>query len=74
MIHGRLEQGTEMKQTLSMAYYHQTDSQIERINQEVKAFLWHYVNWTEWLSIVEFQYNNKKHSAIGYTPFKLSLK
>jgi len=27
------------KQTLSMAYYSQIDSQTERINQEVEAFL-----------------------------------
>ena len=36
-----------MKQILSMVYYHQTDSQTERINQEVKAFLWHYINYQQ---------------------------
>ena len=30
-------------------------------------------NWTEWLSAAEFQYNNKKHVAIGYTSFKLTF-
>ena len=29
----------ETKQILSMAYHFQTDSQMERINQEVKVFL-----------------------------------
>jgi len=45
---------------LSMAYHSQTDEQIERINQEVGAFLQHYVNyqqdnWIEWLVAAEFQ-------------------
>ena len=40
------------KRTLSTAYHLQTDSQMEQINQEVEAFLRHYVNyqqddWTE---------------------------
>jgi len=30
---------------LLMAYYSQTDSQMERINQEVEAFLWHCINY-----------------------------
>ena len=51
---------------------------MERINQEVGMFLQHYDNyqqddWMEWLAAVEFQYNNKKHVAIGWTPFKLNF-
>jgi len=47
------------KKVLSTVYHPQTNSQIEQINQEVEAFLRHYVNyqqdnWTEWLSVVEF--------------------
>ena len=45
MIHERLIQDTRNKKTLSMTYYSQIDSQTERINQEVKAFLQHYVNY-----------------------------
>ena len=61
-----------------MVCHSQTDSQIKRINQEVKAFLQHYANyqqgnWTEWISAVEFQYNNKKHLATEYMPFKLDF-
>ena len=33
------------KRTLSTAYYSQTDSQMEQINQEVKVFLQDYVNY-----------------------------
>ena len=64
-----------MKQTLSTAYYPQT----ERINQEVKAFLQRYINyqqdnWIEWSSAAEFQYNDKKHSATEYILFKLNFE
>ena len=31
-------------------------------------------NWTEQLSAAEFQYNNKKYLAIGYTPFELNFE
>ena len=42
-------------------------------------FLQYYVNyqqddWTNWLATVEFQYNDKKHAAIGRTPFKLNFR
>jgi len=66
------------KRQLSTAYHPQTDSQTERINQEIGTFLWHYVNyqqdnWTDWLSIAEFQYNDKKHAVTGRTLFKLKF-
>ena len=35
------------KKALSMVYYPQTNSQIEWVNQEVEAFLWHYVNYQQ---------------------------
>ena len=48
------------------------------MNQEIEAFLWHYVNyqqddWIDWLTVAEFQYNNKRHTIIGRTPFKLNF-
>jgi len=63
---------------LSMAYHPQTDSQTERINQEIESFLQYYVNyqqdnWIEWLAAVKFQYNDKRHMAIGRTPFELNF-
>jgi len=36
-----------MKWTLSIVYHSQTDGQTEKINQEVKAFLWYYVNYQQ---------------------------
>ena len=40
--------------------------------------MWYHVNyqqndWTEWLSVAEFQCNNKKYAATEYTPFKLNF-
>ncbi len=61
-----------------MAYHPQTDSQTERINQEIGMFLQHYVNyqqdnWTDWLAIAEFQYNDKKHVAMDKILFELNF-
>ena len=69
----------EIKKQLSMAYYPQTDGQTERINQEIRMFLWHYVNyqqnnWIDWLAAAEFQYNDKKHVVIGRTLFELNFR
>ena len=66
------------KRKLSMAYHSQTDGQTERINQEIGTFLQHYVNyqqdnWTDWLTTVEFSYNDKKHAATGKMPFELNF-
>ena len=68
----------ETKQTLSIVYCPQKNSQTKRINQEFEEFLWYYVNyqqdnWTEWLSVVEFQYNDKRHVVTDYIPFKLNF-
>ena len=66
------------KRQLSTAYYPQTDGQMERINQEIGTFLQYYMNyqqdnWIDWLAIIEFQYNDKKHAATGRTPFELNF-
>jgi len=66
------------KRQLLMAYHPQTDGQTKRINQEIGMFLQQYVNyqqddWTNWLAAVKFQYNDKKHTAIGKTPFELNF-
>ena len=41
-------------------------------------FLQHYVNyqqddWTEWLAMAEFAYNDKKHVTMGKTPLELNF-
>ena len=35
------------KKTLLIAYHSQTNEQMERINQEIEAFLQHYVNYQQ---------------------------
>ena len=75
----KLIKALETKQILLTAYHPQIDRQIEQINQEIGTFLRHYVNyqqdnWTEWLVVAEFQYNNKKHAATRQTPFKLNFE
>ena len=61
-----------------MVYHPQTDSQTERINQEIEIFLRYYVNyqqdnWINWLAAAEFQYDDKKHVTTGRTLFKLNF-
>ena len=62
---------------LSTAYHPQTDGQMEWINQEIKQYLRLFVNyrqddWTEWLALAEFNYNDKVQSSTGYSPFFLN--
>ena len=73
-----LTKALRIKRLLLIAYHPQTDSQTERINQEIETFLQHYVNyqqndWMNWLAAAEFQYNNKKYAATGKTPFELNF-
>ena len=58
----------------STAYYPQTDGQTERVNQELELYLRMYVDyrqsdWSEWLALAEFAYNNREHSSTKMTPF-----
>ena len=58
----------ETKRILSTTYHPQIDGQTKQINQEIGTFLQHYISyqqddWIKWLVVVEFQYNNKKHTA-----------
>ena len=57
---GELCKCLEIQRVLSMAYHPQTDGQTEQMNQEIKAFLQHYVNykqddWANWIAESEFQ-------------------
>src|SRR5882724_7878900 len=59
-----------------MAYHPQTDSQTERVNQEVEQFLRLFVNqwqddWYEWLAIAEFSYNDWIHASTCSSPFMM---
>ncbi|QRW18440.1 Retrotransposable element Tf2 protein [Rhizoctonia solani] len=59
----------------SLAYHPQSNRQMERVNPSIKHFLRAYsgVNqrdWTKWLPMAKFAYNNVVHSSTGKTPFK----
>jgi hypothetical protein len=61
----------------SIAFHPQTDGQMERINREVEQYLRIWVNyaqdnWSEWLSIAEFTYNNRDTTSTGYSLFFLN--
>ena len=66
-----------IQQNMSTAYRPQTDGQVEQSHQETKAFLQHYVNhlqddWSGWLSMAEFQFNDKISTSTKETPFYLN--
>ncbi|QRW19754.1 Retrotransposable element Tf2 protein [Rhizoctonia solani] len=59
----------------SSAYHPQSNGQTEQVNPSIEHFLRAYsgVNqrdWTKWLPMAEFVYNNMVHSSTGKTPFK----
>ena len=65
--------GIESK--MSTAFHSQTDSQTERVNQELEQYLRMFIDhrqeqWPDWLGTVEFAYNNKVHSSTKTSPFK----
>ena len=69
--------GIETK--LSMAYHLQTDGQMERTNQELEQYLRMYVNyrqsnWSEWLAIAEFTFNNKIYTSTKSSLLKINYR
>ena len=62
----------------STAYHPQTDGQTERVNQELEQYLRCYTSqvqddWAKYVSLAEFAYNNRKHSATTKSPFEIIL-
>jgi transposase InsO family protein len=62
---------------LTTAYHPQTDGQTERINQEIEQYLCIFCNyqqndWSNWLPLAEFAYNNLQSLATHETPFFLN--
>jgi transposase InsO family protein len=63
-----------IKQNPSTAYHPETDGQTERVNQEIEKYLRAFVSyqqddWTEWLDLAEFVYNDRTHSTTQQSPF-----
>ena len=64
------------KLVLSASYHHQTNGQVERINQTLANFLRAYCgkDGTEWhrrLPVYEFAYNSSTHHTTGVAPFQV---
>ena len=58
----------------STAFHPQSDGQTEHVNQILEQYLrifcdYQQDNWLDILSLVEFAYNNVKHSSIRMSPF-----
>ena len=71
-------QALGIENATSTAYHPQTDSQTERVNQELEQYLRCYTSqvqddWAKYVSLAEFAYNNRKHSATGKSPFEIIL-
>jgi hypothetical protein len=63
----------------STAFHPQTDRQTEQINREVEQYLQIWVNhaqdnWSDWLAIAEFMYNNQDTMSTGHSPFFLNYR
>lgn len=67
-------QGTMLQ--LSSAYHLQTDSQAERVNQNLEAYLLCLCStipteWCRWMKWGEYRHNTKWKSASSFTPYKV---
>jgi hypothetical protein len=65
-----------MERAFSTAFHPQTDGQTERMNRTMEEMLRHFItpmkgDWVKCLPVLEFAYNNSRHSATETTPFKL---
>jgi len=68
-----------IKLASSIAWYPQTDRQMEHVNQKLDQYLWLFVNerqddWYDLLPMAEFQHNNHVHSATQQPPFLLDTR
>lgn len=64
----------EIKSAPSTAFHPQTDGQVERINALLEDYLRHFCteeqdDWSQWLPIAEFSYNNTPSSSTKLSPF-----
>lgn len=58
----------------SKAFHPQTDGQVERITATLEGYLRHFVlleqeDWTKWLLMAEFSYNNTPSASTHFSPF-----
>ncbi|KAK4684314.1 putative transposase, partial [Tremellales sp. Uapishka_1] len=63
-----------IQSNFSTAFHPQTDGQTERVNQSLEQYIRLYTNykqsdWSKWLPLAEFAYNNTPHSTTTISPF-----
>jgi hypothetical protein len=65
-----------MESGFSTAFHPHTDGQTERMNRTMEEMLRHFItpmkgDWTRALPMLEFAYNNAKHTGTQSSPFKM---
>lgn len=70
---------TGVERRMSTAYHLQTDGETERMNHKIEAYLRifcsnHLYDWSEYITNIEFAFNNREHSAMKYSPFFLMYR
>jgi hypothetical protein len=63
-----------MKLHFTSGYHLEADGQTERTNQTLEQYLQMYCNyqqdnWSDFLPLAEFAYNNAPHATTGISPF-----
>jgi hypothetical protein len=71
--------GLKIKQAMSTAFHPQSDGITERLNRTLEAMLRCYVqkdpkSWSEYLSHLEFAYNDSVQASTRCTPFALNYQ
>ena len=70
----KLNKMLEVETKLFLLFYSQTDSQTERMNQELEQYLWFFIDyrhkdWPQQLAIAKFTVNNKTRSVTKISLF-----
>jgi hypothetical protein len=68
----------QVNQYFSTAFHPQTDGQTERVNSVLEQYLRCYINhqqsnWSDYLCLAQFAYNNSKHTSTDLSPFRAIL-
>jgi transposase InsO family protein len=72
-----IHKALSIKTSISTAYHPQSNGQTERINQELEAYIRHFVShrqddWSDLLATAEFALNNRRKSATDLSSFELN--
>jgi hypothetical protein len=67
-----------IKSNTSTAYHPQTNGQTKHVNQNIKQYLRVFANflqdnWADWLTLAEFNHNNKVSKTMGFSPFFVTM-